>query len=81
MSVHVGWGWVGEGRRRMGSRNSSSSNDSNRQLTYYVRMGIVCARAVTAVRVEEELDSLLVAGTTALFSCWVGTTLSVERHQ
>lgn len=32
-------------------------------------------------RVEEELDTLLVAGTTALFSCWVGTTLSVERHQ
>lgn len=28
-----------------------------------------------------ELDRLLVAGTTALFSSWVGTALSAERHQ
>lgn len=72
--------WVGGGGGY--ATANSSSNSNNRQLTYYVRMGGVCARrVVTAARVEEELDTLLVAGTTALFSCWVGTTLSVERHQ
>lgn len=39
---------------------NSSSNSNNRQLTYYVRMGGVCARRVTAAArvVEEELDTL-----------------------
>ena len=78
------WAGVGEGEEEEEDRpqQTAAATATTRQLTYYVRMGGVCARrVVTAARVEEELDTLLVAGTTALFSCWVGTTLSVERHQ
>lgn len=66
---------AGQGGRRSG----------NRQSTYYVRMGalrcVAFARRVTAARVEESWTGAVVAGTTALFSSWVGTAPSAERHQ
>jgi hypothetical protein len=70
MSVHTRAG------RLQGKTRQEEEDQQQQQLTYYVRMGalrfVACARRVTAARVEERLDTLLVAGTTALFSCLGG---------
>lgn len=75
MSVRAGWG-VAEQEEEEGQ---------DRQSTYYVRVGalrsVAFARRVTAARVEGSWTGCWSRARRPFSLLWVGTTLSVERHQ